>query len=487
NNPQLWSLLEVLEPLAYLGLAYLITLAIQQDPIPGVRQDWLVRPIRRRDLLFAKLIFVLLMVQVSMLAGDVFQGLANGFSFRQSLAPALARNVVVLLFLTLPLFAVASFTRTLAEATVWIVMGMLAAGGGQILISGLLRNGPGPARMIDPSSFTGAEWVGQCLRMMVLLLGAGTVVGLQYFRRKTMPSRYLTGCIAAVLLLTELLPWRVVFAVQQHLSTSPGAGQVVNIAFDPGVGRAQRPPGLDANDFVDRIRVSQGSAIVLLPLNISGLPDDSVLRADRTYLRLTTSEGKVVRLDSRDDFRLLHEGHSNGESRAHPEIRMKQELYEQLRNQTVALDIEYSLTLFRLSGAYALPALGGDGEFPEFGRCATTMDDEKDDVMLRCKIPGRYSGCISGFLEHIPSGRRNPELFFCSADYAPYPLTIVPDMMGGGRVGLPFRDLNGLAHYPVDGNQLPQSRVVLRAYNPVDHFTRHLVIPQIKLSDWEPQ
>lgn len=60
HNPQLSSLLQVLEPLAFLSVAYLVTLVIQQDPIPGVRQDWLVRPIKRWDLLQAKLLFVML-------------------------------------------------------------------------------------------------------------------------------------------------------------------------------------------------------------------------------------------------------------------------------------------------------------------------------------------------------------------------------------------------------------------------------------------
>ena len=45
-------------PLAVLELlaaATVITLAVHQDPIPGIRQDWLVRPISRRDLFLAKL------------------------------------------------------------------------------------------------------------------------------------------------------------------------------------------------------------------------------------------------------------------------------------------------------------------------------------------------------------------------------------------------------------------------------------------------
>ncbi|HKD44661.1 MAG TPA: hypothetical protein VKD24_03310 [Candidatus Angelobacter sp.] len=44
-----------------------------------------------------------------------------------------------------------------------------------------------------------------------------------------------------------------------------------------------------------------------------------------------------------------------------------------------------------------------------------------------------------------------------------------------------------MAHYPVDGNQLAQGQVVIRNYQPVEHFVWRLIIPQIKLSDWEPQ
>ena len=56
-----------------------------------------------------------------------------------------------------------------------------------------------------------------------------------------------------------------------------------------------------------------------------------------------------------------------------------------------------------------------------------------------------------------------------------------------GRFGmtLPFFDPSGLAQYPVEGSQLGESRVVLRVYRPVDHFTRRLVIPEIRLRDWE--
>src|SRR5580700_992759 len=64
-----------LPAVALLGSALLITAIVQQDAIPGLRQDWLVRPIRRRDLLLSKLLSVLVMVQIPMFAADLAEGL----------------------------------------------------------------------------------------------------------------------------------------------------------------------------------------------------------------------------------------------------------------------------------------------------------------------------------------------------------------------------------------------------------------------------
>jgi hypothetical protein len=37
----------------------------------------------------------------------------------------------------------------------------------------------------------------------------------------------------------------------------------------------------------------------------------------------------------------------------------------------------------------------------------------------------------------------------------------------------------------VDGGKLQDSKAVMRVYEAVDHFGRKLVIPEIRLSDWE--
>ena len=113
------------------------------------------------------------------------------------------------------------------------------------------------------------------------------------------------------------------------------------------------------------------------------------------------------------------------------------------------------------------------------------MDDDGDDVQLRCIQAGGESNCVAAFLEHAPSGRRNPISFSCWPNYSPYSAQYMPDSLTRSQGSLRFRDLSGLAKYPVDGSRLPESRVVLRIYQPEEHFTRRLVIPEIHLSDWE--
>jgi hypothetical protein len=61
-----------------------------------------------------------------------------------------------------------------------------------------------------------------------------------------------------------------------------------------------------------------------------------------------------------------------------------------------------------------------------------------------------------------------------------FPARLMPTI-----VNLPFRDSIGVAHFPVDGSKLRESRAVLQLYHAQDHFTRTLIIPDVRLEDWE--
>jgi hypothetical protein len=223
-----------------------------------------------------------------------------------------------------------------------------------------------------------------------------------------------------------------------------------------------------------------------LPLHIAGLPSDVVLQADRSEVRLTNADGKTVYRDTGGELQ-VHQEKTDGEARIHQGLRVQRSLYDRLKVQPLRLEIDYSLTLLRLANSFAIPAIGGDQRMPDLGRCRTKINDDGDEISLDCIEPGQQTSCFAAFLEHASSGRRNPEKFVCRPRYSPYPEVYYPDAMSRSGVEIPFRDLAGLVHYPVDGPQLPESRVIVRVYQPQDHFTRHLVIPDVRLKDWEAQ
>src|SRR5580658_5482168 len=96
--------------------ALLVVTVVLQDAIPGLRQDWLIRPIPRRDLMLSKILFVVLLAQCPIFITEAGQGLAAGFPFWKSVGAPFSRSLWMLLVLDLPLLAFATLTRSLTEA-----------------------------------------------------------------------------------------------------------------------------------------------------------------------------------------------------------------------------------------------------------------------------------------------------------------------------------------------------------------------------------
>src|SRR5579871_5598210 len=103
-------------PIAWMvGVLALTIAVVQEDPIPGAEQDWLIRPVPRADLLLAKLTFLLLTVCVPMLILNVAHEVASGFPLARSLQMALYKEGFVLLTLIVPIMALATVTRSMVE------------------------------------------------------------------------------------------------------------------------------------------------------------------------------------------------------------------------------------------------------------------------------------------------------------------------------------------------------------------------------------
>lgn len=482
---ELTQIANVFPAAVLLGTGALIVATVHQDVLPGDRQDWLVRPIRRRDLVLEKFLFVLIAVNGPILLVDVAHCMAMGFTFADAFSAALTRGVYLLLYFNLPVLGLAALTSSFIEAvgaflaicviTVIIRIGIIAVIGGNPRVPTFATMGNGETLF--------EVW------NLIALAVAVAVIPLQYFFRETRRARMIS--LGAILLLpvAACIPWSSAFAFQSWLSADPAAAKVVTVAFDPRIGRTVLQPGAQAN-------------AVWMPVRISGLAPESIVLDDRAYIRIIGRDGTPLysgltigehqatnRVDaaptSVDDLPVRTT--AGGEVQTHQLIALPRRIYERVRDQPVRAEIDYSLTLLHLDASGTIAAVNCDKPIAHLGLCKTKIDDDGDEIEVSCLKTGGNVTCGTAFLENAVTGQRNPPYSFCNKYYPPITAHFIPDAMFRFRGELHFRDPQGLAKYPVDSSQLANIRVSLKTYAPIAHFTRHLTIPEIRLGDWEPK
>jgi hypothetical protein len=468
-----------------IGIAALIVSAVHQDVLPGDRQDWLVRPIRRRDLILAKILFVLLAAHGPYFLIDLAQGMSMGFSFWASLLAALARGIHLLWVFSLPVLAIAAITSTIVEVTGALMVIALA-----LIAFITVMQVSTPAFAEHTFSAMSGHWLMLLLWSAGGLVAALVVIPLQYFRRRTMTARVIALSALLILpLLSAAIPWSSAFAFEQWLSPDPAAARPVTIAFDPSLGRVVLKPDMPRKEDS-----------VWLPIRLSGLQPNAIVLNDRTIARIIGQDGAIIYsgLSVGDDVTTgsavtfidaFPPKPSSGDTVGnHQFVILPRKVYESVRSQPVRLELDYWFSLSRLEDSDTIPALNGTRQISGLGQCKTKLDDDGDEVMVAC-VRTSYlpTACDTAALENPVTGKQNPLSSHCSTDWLPDNTHYYPNALTYALFDLPFRDPQGLAKYPVDSAQLAQARVSIKAYKPVARFTRHLVIPEIRLGDWEAQ
>jgi hypothetical protein len=477
-------LAETLPSLAVFASAFLIAAIVHLEAVPGVRQDWLIRPVSRRALLLEKFLFVIVTVEGPIFIANFAQGLASGFSLRDSFLDAAYYTTFLLFFLILPFFAFASVTRNMTEA---FIFGCLCTFiiGAFLTVSGYLD--AASHQTLISVTHSGIGWIGEIFRFAFVALAAGVILCLQYFRRKTTLARVLVVCFGMLLLISSYLPWQPVFAIEKRLSPRPGVAASISVAFEPARERYKPPSGLAASAENDHRTNGENDARVFLPLRINGMGSNATLLSDRVEVRVFDHERRVLYHGVGEDIDVVWEGSAPKDIPFYQQISIPMSIYQSIHDRGVGVRIDYSLTQFGLDQSFSMPALNGDVRTRKWGWCQTRMNEAGTAVALHCKKPGPGPTCATAFLQNSNSGAQNPSRSSCRSEYAPFLANPLPDDFSWFGTSLPFRDPTGLAQYPVDGSQLPQSRVVIRDYAPQEHFTRTLTIAQTRLRNWESQ
>jgi len=204
--------------LGLLGMVILTVAVLHQDALPGVRQDWLVRPVNRRHLFFSKLLFVLVMVHGPLLAAQMIEALLDEFPLLAALDAASANGVTALCLFTLPAMVLGAVTQTMTESIIGGVAVVLAGALVMLLLSTMGAFPP-------PTGGSGLIWMVLTVWASLAAVSSALILTLQFTRRQTSQSRYLAAGTAILALFAFFIPWKPLFAIQQWLGPNRGAGR----------------------------------------------------------------------------------------------------------------------------------------------------------------------------------------------------------------------------------------------------------------------
>jgi hypothetical protein len=492
-TPLARELLRLLTPAWFIGCLALAIAVVHEDTVPGVDQDWLVRPLARTDLLLAKMLFVLVTVCLPMLVVNLIDELALGFPALPSLADALYKEAYLFVCLLIPAMAVASATRNMIDLVV-LVAALVVLYAASLWVSATLFG-------VDrcPTCDTSISWIQHLLQHAGLFAGSAVVLGLQYYRRRTQVSRVLLAA-GVVLLVIVQLPWNTAFAIQSWmgmpLGSSAAAIRITADAADvtdgTGAGRGRQESAVRATRALlqgdvdtavlslKRVAGPQDVPVILnVPLRVSGLTHAEFLVVDRAELLLVDSHGTVLYRGTgteRKAMPLIPDPAEPGVVRQKFEI--PGALYKRIKPRAVGLVVDYSLTLRAMIAEHKIRAADGEVRSSEVGVCQSGADPTA--AYIRCKQIGRAPNCYAATL-YGPDGRHNQEVYSCGSDYRPFipsPMNIV-SFLG---IDLPIRDAYGVAHYEVDGSDLPHSYISLRVFETGEHF-RRTVTARVQTAD----
>jgi hypothetical protein len=489
---------QLIKPLtvAWLAGACGLTIAlVQHDAVPAVDQDWLIRPISRTDLLLAKVLFVVLCICLPMLVADIVRAFATGFHIMSAFTEAVLKGAFVAAWLLIPVLALATLASNMTELLVLggALIGLYALG----LSGAALAIGPEGC----PTCDTGVSWLQHLLQHIGVLLGAAAVLTLQYFHRRTRWSRALV-LLGALALAFVQLPWSWAFGMQRWLAPAPGAGSAIAVSFDaetspagagdnvaPEAARATRAARALLSGEIDttvrylqRHETRSAPVRIDLPMRISGLGRDELLLIDRTRFEVLASGGTgPYRAVSYGTFHDQDSPPAEGERVGEQTLYIPAGTFEANGAIAARLQLEYSLTLMRIVTRVHIAAQDGELQVAGMGRCATRVDEGATYVILRCRQIGRAPFCLAATL-YRPDGEHDPAVLRCDPDYRPN-LPVLTDMVRTYGLDIPLRGVAPVAG-PLTPAELAQAHLLVEVYGIADHFTRTLLIPEIRLADW---
>ncbi len=438
NDPAIGRADTVLKLLLVVAWWFLIARTVYEDSPVGHTQFWVTRPYQWRSLLGAKLLFVIAFINLPLFLSDCAIVAMRGFDPLAYPAALACHQLVVCVWLLLPVAALACVTEGVSQLALALLAVLLIAEiPGMLSLQGAAGSGP-------------TDWITPSLVGAALLAAALATIFLQYRARRTWVGRgVMAGALTIFLALPPLMPFGSAFAVEAR-------------ALKPRLDASGITLELSADQWLPRAKQvsNPGDIRVDLPVDLAGLPA-SVLPI--TYKAWAS----------------LYSPGSDRPSSSYPValsvtappvfvLWVPAAAFEKLRTGSESIHLVAFIGVYGEPRSGRLPIESGRHRVPGIGACGLLTDDlsaveagsaTNPWLGWQCETPFRTPPLVTARLEGTKGWGRLVLPFANS----PYPATFGIDPMAGMRFSLRYKP--------------GSSAVVLTAMQPQARIHREIDIP----------
>jgi hypothetical protein len=435
QTAKLYAVAELLRLLLPFAWWYLVARAIYGEPLPGDRQFWVTRPYRWKSLLGAKILFIAVFVILPLLLSDCAILTLQGFSPSDHRAGLAWHPLVFSIVFLLPVAALACVTVSIAQMALTFLAAIAI-----LVVLGL--SGIGPTTLW----FGSLDWVRSSLAFLVVLLGALTVMILQYCSRRTGLSRILAGATLGLALIAQsFLPWTIAFALQSRLAKSHIDTSLISGQFQPG----GRPPAAASPVADTKVKVR-------LPIGFSGVPLGMAAAVDDMAGELVLPDGELSKPMP-----------MSGSDKDKPWYTMPVErsMYERVKSTPLRVHVIILLTVYGNLHTERMPLEGNSHRVPGIGVCAAQPFELQKATIINCLVPFRLPvRTLAQFENGVTVEGQGESL------HTPYPADF-----GFSPIDFPTWQLP---------NEAGATAIVFTTMQPLAHIRREVDIPNVQLAEF---
>jgi len=346
--------IDVLRPIAWWVL---IVRVVHSESLVGDRQFWTTRPYEWKKLLTAKVLFVLVFINIPLLCAQVFLLVKAGFMPVPYLPGVLWMQLLLVLLPFLPFMALAVVTRNIAQGLLAVVAIILSAIGMAALSWGMDDS---PMLSTDDS---------ELIQGAVMVIVCVMAIWLQFKGRKTGRARmFLALGAAAIFIIIAATPY-LVKGESAYPLPAAGSHAPFRATLSPVKPESPKiPPDTDEDVEIE------------IPIVTSGLADGSLAQVKAVRLSLEGQGGLRWESKWQSNYGVLQPGMSSWIQ----SFKFDHKLFDRIKSVPLKARVSVAINIFRDQDAMQITAGRGEFDVPRVGRCRI---DSKSSSSVECHAP----------------------------------------------------------------------------------------------------